>query len=543
MKRWKQIMAVIFSICFMVTTLVLPETVNAGNIPVRETTVNTPEDGNIFVKIRGVFSCMTMNDALNRLNEIRLEACKEGVINPATGNKLTVYDYQPLTWDSDLEWIAQTRAAEAALKLSHSRPLDVGNDLLTAFSVKHNGKQSYAENLAWNFSGMKQGIEQWYGEKKDYVVDETSENTGHYKSIISTKYKSVALGVFCYDDGRFPYAIAQEFSPEQGNGVKLNVSGTYDQLIEIPSSTIQNNGLKLNISDSILDTARTKASLQAAFTMNDIMGSNSYTADVAKISDWNSSNPSVLTIDQDGNLTPQGLGSTTISATAGGKTISKNIKVICDHRWDNGKITKESTYDKTGVKTFTCTRCKATRTEEIPAKFRKVNKISITGISKKIAAGKKITLKVAISPGNASNKKVSWKSSNTKVATVNSKGVVTVKKKTGGKTVTITATALDGSKKKATYKIKVMKGIVKKVTIGGKKTVKAGKTLKLKAKVTASKGANKTMKWTSGNTKYAKVSFSGKVTALKAGKGKKVKITAMATDGSGKKKSVTIKIK
>lgn len=39
------------------------------------------------------------------------------------------------------------------------------------------------------------------------------------------------------------------------------------------------------------------------------------------------------------------------------------------------------------------------------------------------------------------------------------------------------------------------------------------------------------------------LSRSGKVKALKAGKGKKVKITAMATDGSGKKKSVTIKIK
>ena len=51
------------------------------------------------------------------------------------------------------------------------------------------------------------------------------------------------------------------------------------------------------------------------------------------------------------------------------------------------------------------------------------------------------------------------------------------------------------------------------------------------------------MKWTSSNTKYATVSGSGKVKALKAGKKKSVKITAMATDGSGKKATVTIKIK
>ena len=173
----------------------------------------------------------------------------------------------------------------------------------------------------------------------------------------------------------------------------------------------------------------------------------------------------------------------------------------------------------------------------------KVSKISLSGVSKKIAAGKKIELKAKVSPSNASNKGVTWKSSNKKVATVNSKGVVTIKKKTGGKSVTITATAKDGSKRKATYKIKVMKGIVKKVSISGKKTVKAGKTLKLKAKISASKGANRKIKWTCSNTKYATVSSSGKVKAKKAGKRKKIKITAMATDGSGKKKTITIKIK
>ncbi len=177
-----------------------------------------------------------------------------------------------------------------------------------------------------------------------------------------------------------------------------------------------------------------------------------------------------------------------------------------------------------------------------PQKVR-VNKIKLTGISKKIAAGKKITLKATVYPANASNKKVTWKSSNTKVATVSSKGVVTMKKKSGGKKVKITAIAADGSGVKATYMITAMKGVVKKVTISGKKTVKAGKSLKLKAKVTASRKANKKVTWTSSNTKYAKVSASGKVKTYKAGKGKKVKITVKATDGSGKKKTVTIKIK
>ena len=49
--------------------------------------------------------------------------------------------------------------------------------------------------------------------------------------------------------------------------------------------------------------------------------------------------------------------------------------------------------------------------------------------------------------------------------------------------------------------------------------------------------------WQRNRYKYATVSASGKVKTFKAGKGKKVKITVKATDGSGKKKSVVIKIK
>lgn len=178
-----------------------------------------------------------------------------------------------------------------------------------------------------------------------------------------------------------------------------------------------------------------------------------------------------------------------------------------------------------------------------PSKKVKVTSIRLSGLSKQIAAGKKLTLKAAVLPKTASNKKLLWKSSNTKVATVTQGGVVTLKKKTGGKKVTITATATDGSKKYASWKITSMKGIVKKIKITGSKPVKAGKKLKLKAKVTATKKANKKLLWISSNTKYATVNAKGIVTTKKLAKGKTVKITAMATDGSGKKKTVKIKMK
>ena len=174
---------------------------------------------------------------------------------------------------------------------------------------------------------------------------------------------------------------------------------------------------------------------------------------------------------------------------------------------------------------------------------KKIQKITLSAISKQIAAGKKVTLKSTVLSANASNKKLTWKSSNTKVATVTQGGVVTLKKNTGGKKVTITATATDGSRKAAFWQITSMKGILKKVKITGSKSVKAGKKLKLKAKVTATKKANTKLRWTSSNTKYATVNAKGIVKTKKTAKGKSVKITAMATDGSGKKQSVKIKIK
>ena len=71
----------------------------------------------------------------------------------------------------------------------------------------------------------------------------------------------------------------------------------------------------------------------------------------------------------------------------------------------------------------------------------------------------------------------------------------------------------------------------------------AGKKLKLIAKVNATKGANKKIAWKSANTEYATVNAKGIVKTKSAGKGKKVMISAMATDGSKKKNSFTIKIK
>ena len=111
----------------------------------------------------------------------------------------------------------------------------------------------------------------------------------------------------------------------------------------------------------------------------------------------------------------------------------------------------------------------------------------------------KITLKATVSPKNATNQKITWKSSNKKIATVSSKGVVTGKKKG---TVKITVTTADG-KKTASCTVMVKDPVkVKSVKLNKTKaTVKKGKTLKLKATIAPKNATNTEVTWKSSKPK------------------------------------------
>ena len=174
-----------------------------------------------------------------------------------------------------------------------------------------------------------------------------------------------------------------------------------------------------------------------------------------------------------------------------------------------------------------------------------VNRITLTGISKKIAAGKSIWLTAGILPQNADNAALRWSCSNPRYASVTDEGKVSIKKKAAGKRITITAEATDGSGITASYTIRVVKDAVKKVRLlAPTKAIKAGKSLKIKASVTATgKKSNRKLLWSSSNPSYAVVSGNGKVKTMAAGKGKTVTITARSTDGTDQKASVRIKLK
>ena len=119
----------------------------------------------------------------------------------------------------------------------------------------------------------------------------------------------------------------------------------------------------------------------------------------------------------------------------------------------SGKMLTFNSGSKKVTYTYNCGNNKTATFTIIKAK-KAVAKITLNKTSATLSPVDTLTLKATVTPSNATNKAVTWKSSNTKVATVSSSGKVTAK---AAGTATITCTAKDGSGKSAACKITVRK--------------------------------------------------------------------------------------
>ena len=148
--------------------------------------------------------------------------------------------------------------------------------------------------------------------------------------------------------------------------------------------------------------------------------------------------------------------------------------------------------------------------------YVEVKSISFDKATVEIEEGDTMNLAVTISPEDATDKTISWKSSDETIATVND-GVVTAIKPGNA---TITATSLCTPAVTATCKIVVTKKYVSVTGIALDKTkaeMAEGETLKLTATISPDDATDKTITWTSSNESVATVK-SGTVTAVKEGK-------------------------
>ena len=245
----------------------------------------------------------------------------------------------------------------------------------------------------------------------------------------------------------------------------------------------------------------TGVSLNKTTLALNVGGSETLTATIAPTNatntavTWSSSNTSVVTV-SGGKITAVGAGTATITVT-----------------------TSDGSYT-----------AKCTVTVGVPVTGVSLNKTTLS-----LSKGSTETLTATIAPTNATNTAVTWKSSNTSVATVDSDGKVTAV--TAG-TATITVTTADGSKTATctvTVTVPVTGVSLNKTTL----SLSKGSTGTLTATISPTTATNKDVTWSSSNTSVATVDADGVVTAIGAGS---AKITVTTVDGN-KTASCTVTVK
>ena len=180
--------------------------------------VQQPSSGNVILGIKGEFLTPDKEVILNRINEIRQEAANERLVTK----------FVPIKWSTELEKTALIRAVESDITSDHKRLTD--KEWISAFS-ETSKEGGIAENLAWNYSGFLEAIEQWYSEKEDFMKSRRGEKVegaiGHYRSLINPEFKAVGLAAF--KNPKSPYnivTVAQNFATL---GKSEELVGTYGE--------------------------------------------------------------------------------------------------------------------------------------------------------------------------------------------------------------------------------------------------------------------------------------------------------------------------
>lgn len=177
-----------------------------------------------------------------------------------------------------------------------------------------------------------------------------------------------------------------------------------------------------------------------------------------------------------------------------------------------------------GTVTITC-RSKSDRTVTATCTVtvkQYVESITIHSTLASIAADESLQLSTTVLPNNATDKSLTWTSSNPNAATVDSTGKITG---VGGGTAVITASANDGSGVRSSFKITVaaLPGTAPQVPVTGVTVVSSDmtaytvdRTAQVNATVTPS-GADADMIWASSNEAAATIDNSGLITLIRGG--------------------------
>ncbi|MDE6795039.1 MAG: Ig-like domain-containing protein, partial [Muribaculaceae bacterium] len=209
---------------------------------------------------------------------------------------------------------------------------------------------------------------------------------------------------------------------------------------------------------------------------------------------WTSSDPEVATVDENGLVTALSVGTATITATT-----ANGAKAEC-----------------------------VVTVEPIP-----VESVELDATEATLRVNETVQLLATLLPENATDKSLTWTSSNPEVATVDENGLVTA---LSVGTATITATNADGVSADCVVTVEPIP--VESVELDTTETtVRVNETVQLLATILPENATDKSLTWTSSNPEVATVDENGLVTALSVGT---ATITATNADGVSAECVVTV---
>ena len=212
---------------------------------------------------------------------------------------------------------------------------------------------------------------------------------------------------------------------------------------------------------------------------------------------WRSSNADIVHVDANGRITGRRLGTATVTATAaGGVSVATTVTVT---------------------------------STAVP-----VSAVILDITSATVRAGDVIRLNATITPHNATDRTLTWTSSNPSVASVDTVGRV-IGERAG--TATITATAPNGRTARATITVTSLVEATSVRVSPSSQSIIEGEVVYLTATVSPSNATDRSVDWHSSNASIASVNQNGRVTGLRAGT---ATITATTSNGRTARATITV---
>ena len=400
------------------------------------------------------------------------------------------------------------------------------------------------------------------------VIEGSMYFTGGYHEYTLANQPAVDTDLLLPKDNTF--TIPSGFTVQMLNGSKLKVAGTLINNGTITGLVAEADGSPYKVRNIAI--SKTEADLISGDVLQ-LTASTSPNFAANQAVTWSSSNESVAAVSADGSVTALSPGQATITASAqddGGAaatctvtvikyaasiTLNMNDTVVYTGEtaeleatvmpedtsdksvtWstsDNTIATVDSHGTVTAQKAGSAViRATANDGSGVFAQCQVTVKQYVTGITLNLTeaviyTGGTATLKATVLPSDASNKSITWSSSDESTATVDASGKVTALK-IGS--VLITATANDGSGAYAQCQITVKQHVTAINLNTSNAVLYTGDTVSLEAAVLPDDASDKSFTWSTSNTSIATVNLSGTVTAKKAGS---AFIRATANDGSG----------